>query len=386
MNSGENNISAPAAGDRISYLDNLRVSLTVLVICHHVHAAYGSPGGWSYIVHARGGVIGEIFGTMFAGITQAFFMSSFFLISAYLTAPAFDHKGPVKFMRRRLVRLGIPLVFYFYVLSVVMHYIVRSFEGRMDVGFFEFFSSNFLDYGEPGPLWFAMTLLIFESVYLVFRLVMKHLKRPVRSYPLPTDRQIFAFIIGIGFFTFLVRQYFPLTIGVYHLRIAFFPLYVCMFTFGIMAYRSDWFTQLSTKQANRWFNAALAAIALMPIILLISEKLGYDAYDFWGGLNWRCYAYAAWEPFLCVGINMKLIVLYRDRFNWSTPLTKSMARSSFTAYIFHAFFVVFSTYAFTFFSLGRIPEILLMWPVAVIPCFVFADGVRRLPVLSRVLG
>ena len=62
-----------------------------------------------------------------------------------------------------------------------------------------------------------------------------------------------------------------------------------------------------------------------------------------------------------------------------------MAASSYTAYIFHAFFIVFATYLFTFFSLGRLPEILLMWPVAITACFTFADIVRRAPLLNRVL-
>lgn len=202
---------------------------------------------------------------------------------------------------------------------------------------------------------------------------------------MPSDRQILIFIVAVGLFAFLFRQWQPLTKGVYHLRLGFYPLYVCMFTFGVIAYRSGWFTSLTAQQANRWFYISLAAIALVPGLLIFNGWLGYDAYKFWGGFNWQCYSYAAWEPFLCVGINMKLIVLFRDRLNFSTHFTKRMAKSSYTAYIFHAFFIVFATYLFTFFFLGRIPEILLMWPVAVIPCFLFADALRRVPLLNRVL-
>jgi peptidoglycan/LPS O-acetylase OafA/YrhL len=370
---------------RFSYLDNLRVSLVALVICHHANAAYGSPGGWDYIVHEHGGTVTEILTTMFAGVTQAFFMSSFFLISAYFTAPAYDHKGAWSFARRRLVRLGIPLLVYYYVLSLLMHYMILTFKGRTEEGLLTFFSGHFLHYGEPGPLWFALALLIFEGVYIAFRKIAGNLNRPPRSYPLPSDRQILLFIVGIGFFTFLFRQWHPLTVHLFHLRLAFFPLYVCMFVFGIITYRSGWFRLLTAQQANRWFIVSLVAIAIVPIIMVVNAALGYDAYKFWGGFNWQNYSYSAWEPFLCVGINMKLIVLFRDRFDFSTAFTKSMAKSSYTAYIFHAFFVVIATYLFTFFSLGRIPEIILMWPVAVIPCFLFADMVRRLPLLKKVL-
>jgi len=372
--------------NRLSYLDNLRFSLVALVICHHANAAYGSIGGWSYVVHEPGGGVTEVLATMFAGVTQAFFMSSFFLISAYFTVAAFDNKGAWRFARRRLVRLGIPLLVYFFVLSLVLRYIVFRIQGRAESGFLEFFSARFPHNGNPGPLWFTLTLLIFEGVYMAYRMTADRFGRRPRTYPLPRDRQILLFIVGIGVFTFVLRQWFDLNVFVFHLRPAFFPLYVSMFIFGLIAYRSGWFTQLTAKQANRWFHISLAAIAIMPLVMGLNAMLGHDNYTFWhGGFNWQTYAYAAWEPFICVGINMKLIVLYRDRFNFSTAFTKRMAASSYTAYIFHAFFIVFATYLFTFFSLGRLPEILLMWPVAITACFTFADIVRRAPLLNKVL-
>lgn len=371
--------------DRVSYLDNLRISLTALVICHHANAAYGSIGGWYYVVQESGGVITEILATMFAAVTQAFFMSSFFMISAYFTVPGYDHKGAWHFARRRLVRLGIPLLFYFYVLSVVMRFFVLWFRGRLDMGFIEFFSARFLQITDPGPLWFTLALLIFEAVYITFRMTSSRIGWTPRTYKLPSDRQVLLFILGIGMITFLVRQWQPLTVFVFHLRLAFFPLYVCMFIFGAIAYRSGWFRLLSAQQANRWFRVSLVAIALAPVFMVINAALGHNEYKFWGGFNWQCYGYAAWEPFLCVGINMKLIVLFRDRFNWTTPLTERLAKSSYTAYIIHAFVVVFATYLFTFFSLGRIPEILLMWPVAVVSCFLIADLIRRAPVINKIL-
>ena len=370
---------------RLDYLDNLRASLTALVICHHCNAAYGSPGGWVYIVHESGGPVTEVLTTMFAGITQAFFMSSFFLISAYFTAPGYDRKGPWRFMRRRLMRLGIPLLAYYYVLSLILRYMIYCFRGRTELGFFEFFTTYFGKITSPGPLWFAFALLVFEAVYVGFRLVADRVGKGPRAYPFPGDMAIFLFIVAAGAIAFLVRLWQPLTEGFYHMRLGYFTLYVFMFSFGILAYRSGWFENMPVRQANRWFYVSLGAIAVMPVILAGAGLLGYDAYDFWGGWNLRSYLYAAWEPFLCVGINMKLVQLYRDRFNKSTPFTKRMAKSSFTAYISHAYFIVVPTYLFTFFSLGRIPEILLMWPVAVIPCFLAADGIRRLPLLRRIL-
>ncbi|MCX5770161.1 MAG: acyltransferase family protein [Candidatus Hydrogenedentes bacterium] len=370
--------------NRLSYLDNLRFSLVALVICHHANAAYGSIGGWSYVVREPGGIVSDVLANMFAGITQAFFMSSFFLISAYFTAPAFDKKGSWPFARRRLIRLGIPLLVYFYVLSLVFRYFVFRFQGRGESGFLEFFAAHF-PHGAFGPLWFTFTLLIFEGVYIAYRSAADRFGLKPRAYPLPGDRHILLFILGIGLFTFFWRIGHPLNSFIWQLRLAFYPLYVSFFIFGLISYRSGWFTQLTAKQANRWFNVSLVGIAMMPALMVLNAALGYNEQKFGGGINWQSYVYAAWEPFLCVGINMKLIVWFRDRFNFSNAFTKRMGASSYTAYIVHAFFVVFATYLFTFFSLGRLPEILLMWPVAIISCFLFADIVRRAPLLNKVL-
>ena len=383
--SGEAALVPTKATARLDYLDNLRFSLTILVICHHCNSAYGSIGGWSYVVHERGGVISEILATMFAGVTQAFFMSSFFLISAYFTAPGVDGKGSWGYARRRLTRLGIPILVYYYVLSVLLHFIVDRFEGNTTLGLFAYFHTYFGVITSPGPLWFTSALLLFEGVYLVIRQVLKRVSPGHRTYAPPKDLHILIFIVAVGAFAFLVRAYLGRAMHFWHFNLGYFPLYICMFTFGIVARRSGWFAKLSRAQANRWFYAALVAIAVMPVILVINAILGYDEYDFLRGVTWQCYVYAAWEPILCVGINMKLIVLYRDRFNGSSALSRRAARSAYTAYIFHAFFIVIATYLFTFFSLGRIPEIVLMWPVAVIPCFLFADALRRLPLLRRIL-
>ncbi len=372
------------AANRLFYLDHLRASLTALVICHHCNSAYGSIGGWFYVVKERGGFLSETFATMFAGITQAFFMSSFFLLSAYFTPGACDHKGPWAYMKRRLMRLGIPILAYYFILSVLLRMLVGLFQGQFSPATFslsDYVPSAF----HLGPLWFAWALLLFEGAYLLWRWGARRWGLQPRARALPTDAQILAFILGIGLFTFVFRQWWPLGRDFLGLNMGFCPLYVCMFVFGVLSFRSGWFEALSVDQANRWFYAALAAIALMPLLLVLNTWMGYSAYQYWSGPTWQCYVYAAWEPWLCVGINMKLIVFYRERLNVENELGQRMARSAFTAYIIHTFIVSIFTYLFTFFSLGRVPEILLMWPFAVVSCFLVADRIRRIPLLRSIL-
>jgi glucans biosynthesis protein C len=54
---------------------------------------------------------------IFIDINQAYFMGLLFLISGYFSPQSLDRKGPARFVRDRLIRLGIPLVVFYFVLN-----------------------------------------------------------------------------------------------------------------------------------------------------------------------------------------------------------------------------------------------------------------------------
>lgn len=371
---------------RLAYLDNLRWSLTVLVICHHINAAYGAPGGFSFVVRDEsGGMLTQLLMAMFAGCTQAFFMSSFFMVSAYFSPIGIDAKGAWGYMQKRLVRLGLPICTYYFVLSPTLQYCIHLFRSGADYGYFEFIFTDGLHRHGFGPLWFAVALLLFEFGYLLWRVVVQRYFSGRGPLRLPGDRQIAIFVISIGLATFLFRCWWPANQSIFSQKLGYYPLYICMYSIGILACRFNWFETLSRKQANFWFRIALVAIATTPVFLILNALQGNESYSFMGGFKWQNFVYAMWEPFLCIGINMKLIVLYREQFNFTNAFTKIMAKSSFTAYIFHFYFVVFGTMVFTRFSLGAIPEILLMCLPVVVACFLFATFIRSMPLLKRIL-
>src|SRR5882757_10572481 len=109
----------PEQVKKIYYIDHLKVVLTVLVILHHSFITFGAPGGWYYTQKTTqmGALIPM---TMFVAVNQAFFMGFFFFLSAYFVGPSFNKKGAAKFVSDRLVRLGLPLVFYSFILSPLL--------------------------------------------------------------------------------------------------------------------------------------------------------------------------------------------------------------------------------------------------------------------------
>ncbi|MCX5769278.1 MAG: acyltransferase family protein [Candidatus Hydrogenedentes bacterium] len=377
-------ISVPKAAGRMDYVDNLRVFLTALVVCHHQSIAFGAPGGWYYVVTAPKDMLSQVVMTLFVAVNQAFFMSLFFFVAAYFTPISLDKKGKGKFARDRLKRLGIPLVVYFFLLNPSVVYLVLLFSGKTSAGYFEFMVERAPDLFGSGPMWFVLALIMFTAVYLAVSARSRR-EDSARRVPLPGNYTILVFIVIIGAVTFLVRLVYPVGTGILNLQLAYFPLYICMFAFGILANRWSWLDQLDTRRANRWFYVSIGTILTLPAIVLLGGVPEGNDYIFSGGLTWQAYAYAAWEPFVCVGICMKLLVFFRERLNKANALTARLSRSAYTVYILHPFFVVTATGLIKGLTLPPLALAMIACSAALIVAFTCSNVIRQAPLLNKVL-
>jgi hypothetical protein len=168
------------------------------------------------------------------------------------------------------------------------------------------------------------------------------------------------------------------------LQLGFFALYVSFFALGVVAYRRSWLDQLDEQRVRPWFRAAVALIFLMPLIYAVGGGDG-EPDAFYGGWTWQAYAYAAWEPVLCVGISLKLLSYFMSRFRQETPLGARASRSSYTAYIIHPFFVIVGTAWLASLAIDPLLEFAVLCPVAVVACFLVSDFVRRAPLVRKVV-
>ena len=117
---------APAQPSKLFYIDNIKIILTILVILHHTFITYGASGGWYYTQKTTNmGALVPM--TMFVSLNQSFFMGFFFLLAAYFTQSSYDRKGAGRFVSDRLLRLGLPLIFYSFIFSPFLSYLVYYF-------------------------------------------------------------------------------------------------------------------------------------------------------------------------------------------------------------------------------------------------------------------
>ncbi len=377
------------AAIRLLFVDNIRVFLTILVIMHHTMIIYAGTGSFLY-TEGRQDAITSAFGGWFCSVNQAYFMSLFLLISAYFVPGSYDRKGVSHFLKDRLIRLGIPLIIYSWIISpltwVVIIYVTQ---GQLLPWWRYLPGAGFDAALGAGPLWFVEVLLIFSLVYLVWRRFFRP-NPPVP--PVETDSRfpshaaiaLFALLTGVG--AFVVRLWLPTgwNFSFLNLQLPFFVLYIALFIVGLIAYRRNWLLGLPDATGKLWLGIAIALILLFVPMALLGGAMESDQ-PFRGGLYWQAMAYALWEAFLCMGMCIGLIYLFRRYLNRQGRLAKFLSPNAYIAYIIHAPVITFTALLLRNVDLYPLLKIGLVALIGVSLSFALGNLIRKLPHTDRVL-
>ncbi len=375
---------------RLFFVDNLRILLIILLVLHHLAITYGHSGMWYYL-EGRPDDITVLVATLFTAVNQAFFLAFFFMIAGYFTPGSYDRKGAWPFLKDRLLRLGIPLLFYIVIIDPLIGYVVavnvRSFPGS----FWEFLGQYFGGYSGlgTGPLWFIETLLIFAFLYALWRLLVKPSVTPAqRDGKPPSNLPIAIFALLLGVVTFVVRIWLPIgwEFELLRLQFPYFAQYIALFVVGIVAYRLNWFLGMPTTTGKVWLGIAIICIlVVLPIVFVLGGALEGKTDPFVGGVHWQSFALSVWEQFVCMGMVIGLLVLFRERLNHQGVLAKDLAASAYTVFLIHAPVIVFLALALRGVSLHPLLKFVLVAPIALALCFVLAHYIRRLPLARDIL-
>lgn len=382
-----NGSGEPAGARRLWFVDNLRIALTVLVVLHHVVVGYSGLGMWYYDERPTSAAVGLGL-TVFLMLNQAWFMGAFFLLSGYFTPGSHDRKGTRAFLRDRLVRLGIPLLVFYFVLNPILS-LGDYHGGPLGVAYLHAIGS--------GPLWFALALLVFDACYAGVRALVatrrgrpgtERRRRPARFFDgatgAPKRRAVLGFVALLALATYALRIVVP---EGFWLPVIDFPTgaylvqYAGFFVLGTIAYRRGWFHAVTPRLGR--FGAALAVGAVVVFLPLALGTGGVTGWTGHGTLSSLCYA--LFDSGFAVGLLLALIALFRRRFDGQGPLRRYLARHSFTVYVTHAAVVTAAGYALAALAIPTLPKVALVAVVAVPACFALAGPIRRLPGVRRVL-
>ena len=307
--------------NRLLYLDNLKVCLTVLVIFHHAGQAYGDGGDWAYHPSNPAEFMPWIW--HFFSVNAAFFMGLFFLISGYFVPTSFDKQGAKVFVQKKLIRLGIPLLLMGGLLSVL--------SGKPEIG----------------HMWYIESLLVFCLIYALIRQFRKSIDGKCSSKPTIIGLLIFGGLMGIG--SYLIRQVSPQDHWIWPFGIIPLPMepahylqYVMMFVIGILARRFAWLEKMSTPTG--------------AISLVLGCALAF-------GLLW----------------------LFREYGNWNSRFWQWCAAQSYGAYIFHLLLMIALQNAVDGIWMGAFGKFMFIGMITTICSFVLTWLVRLIPGAKKVL-
>jgi glucans biosynthesis protein C len=378
---------------RLYFIDNLRWLMVMFVVMVHTTVTYSHIGGWYYYENQVENldIVSKLFSAIFNSFNQAYFMGFLFLLAGYFVPSSFDKKGAGKFIKDRLIRLGVPLLIYIFIIDPFINFVLKGlYLKAYIISFTQFYSDYITKYNflsGTGPLWFAETLLIFSLIYVLLRVTrIKLLKETKKDY-LPSHLTIVLLILLISCIAFLIRLVYPINTGFLNLQFCYFAQYIILFIIGIKCYRTNLLMRLPYNFGKLWFRIVLIGGSIFWILMMIfGGALNGGDGVYYGGMYWQTVAYALWESSFCAGICLGLIVIFREKFNYRSKLNGFLSDNYFGVYVFHAPILVFISISLRHFYLYPLLKILIVGPITIFISFTFSYFIRKVPGFKNIFS
>jgi hypothetical protein len=289
-------------------------------------------------------------------------------------------------MKDRLIRLGIPLLIYSWIIDPLLGYVVKVWLGGPRMFYWSDLFGHFQDGAVigSGPLWFVETLLIFSLLYSLWRSYTRgRPAQPVGETRFPSSVSIALLALLLGVAGFLIRLGLPIgyNFDPLNLQFPFFAQYIVLFILGVIAYRRNWLSGLPEKQGRLWLVIAILLILFFPLLAIA----GGSPEPFAGGWHWQALAYAMWESFLCFGMCIGLIYAFRRSANRQGGLARFLSPNAYTAYLIHSPVITILALAARNVMLFPLLKWVLLSLIAVPLCFALSNLIRKIPYTDRVL-
>jgi glucan biosynthesis protein C len=314
-------------------VDNLKVLLIGVVIVIHAVMGYAAFfDGWPYAevqeVHLPDGVVIAVF-ALFAPLGICM-MALLFLIAGLLTPPSIARKGATRFVRDRLLRLGVPFAVFVLLLWPLSLYALFRPLGHTTENYWAYFTGALPN---NGPLWFVGLLLLLSLGYAAWWALTGASARPVRSVTTARLLVVAAAIAGLSFVVRLAFSYAapsPLDLNEWQ-----WPECIALFAVGIVASPHGWLTAVPEPLLRAARRVTAVAGAALALFLLAALAVGVPQEDFLGGPHWAALVVAAVEGLLTVFGSIWLLAAAQRHLAWLWR-GAALAPSAYGAFVLQA--------------------------------------------------
>lgn len=381
---------AETRGRRLLFVDNLRWTMIILIISMHAADTYSPLGNWYFVDRTQLRIPELLTFVAWQMYLQSFFMGLLFFIAGIFVPASFDRKGPLRFLRDRAVRLGLPVLFYMFVLGPITEYYVAHSWRAANSSFAREWSRHIINLeflSESGPLWFCLALLIFSTVYALLRVSRSSIHVTLPDQQPPRTGTLICFALLMATLTFLVRLVQPAGSSFLNMQLGDFSQYILLFSAGVLAGRTQWLLNLSFASGMRWLTlTAMAGFGSWITILITGGALQGNAKAYSGGWHWQSAAINLWESFTCVGFCFGLLALFSRKFDSQGRLARFLSDNAFGVYVFHPPVVIVAARGLYGVPLDPLLKFVIVTCVGVMVTFALSGLVfRRIRFLRSIL-
>jgi peptidoglycan/LPS O-acetylase OafA/YrhL len=398
--------SAPELPARDAALDLTRASITLLVIAHHAVLAYhryAPPAGaftrdnlvWGafpVVDTARAPVVDA-----FTLWNDSFFMAMMFLLAGLFVPASLARKGAGRFVRDRLIRLGLPFVVSAAVLAPLAYapaYLLRA-EATGHPGFWPAWRA--LGIWPAGPAWFLWVLLVFSGVAAAVWKVAPGAReklaavgtwcreRPARACVVLGASAVVAYLPTLGW----VSAFSWFTWGPFTVQTGRVALYAVYFLFGCAlgaggrGISEVWMASTGplARRCKTWqVFAGVVFVVFVAALIAYFVSRGQDQPQPLAGV-------AATILFAVTGVVTTFGVLagFARWGHQTNAITASLTRSAFGMYLVHYPIVTWLQFALLGAALPGFVKVMLVTILAIGASWGATLLLRRLPGVARVI-
>ena len=371
---------------RVLFFDQIRALMIALVITIHVvPSAFTS--GWIGVRVPTTGSPDAFFGVaggFFAYFCNTFFMCMLFLISGYFVPRSVHKKGIARYLKDRLLRIGVP-----FLVGLLLINNASVLLGRLSPSSpLAELSWNTLPFNSIWALWFLVVLFVFDLLYCTWVSLRGNRFTVDNSVSTPQMRSwiISAVVLGIlevvmlnqkDLWGALIRSQLN-GLGAQGMHIF---TYAFLFFLGCKASFHQWLERLDSHLVVRWFRFSLAlALSFLAIALVLtfngSMSSEYGKLVLLGALL---------NPFIGWGIIAYLLLWFQHNEHRCGQWLATAGVDSFGAYVIHSLVLVIVLTTIGFIGLNHWIVALATSALGISISFGISHQLRRIPFVARVI-
>ena len=318
---------------RVAPIDNLRAILVAWVIAGHAFLGYTAIGGWPYdeVTEAFLPRQLELVLTTTIGPTALFVIGTFFFLSGLLATGSIARHGPARFIRQRLIRLGLPwLLFTLLIWPLLMWAAYRAAGYPLPIWEALQARQPFLD---SGPLWFVQILL-----YVSVGHALLTWGNQAHGFQ-PRVISLVLVATAIALASFIVRIWFPArSQQVLDLHLWQWPQCIGLYALGVFVAGHGWAERVPLRTVRRCGITVLVAITTgIAIAAAVGlSDFSRDGVPFLGGWHWQALSLDVVEATLVVAGSVWLLGWAQRWLRSRGGASSRTARGAYLAYLLQA--------------------------------------------------